>query len=324
MASPNFSEIMATTIAHRSKKVADNVTKNNALLTRLSKKGKVKTFPGGINIVQEIEYAENSTFKRYSGYELLNIAPSEVITAAEFGIKQAVVSVSMNGLEMLQNSGEDAILDLMEARIGNAERTLTNNLAADVYSDGTADSGKQMGGLALLVADTPTSGTVGSINRATWPFWRNLAFSGLTDGGQAISAGNIQSYMNSMFFKLSRGADKPDLIVADTNLFSFYVSSMQAIQKIDSNSDVADAGFTTVKFMGVDVVLDGAFGGNAPTNRMYFLNTDYLFYRPHASRNIVAIGGDRQNSNQDAVNQLIGWAGNMTMSNASLQGVLKA
>jgi hypothetical protein len=57
---------------------------------------------------------------------------------------------------------------------------------------------------------------------------------------------------------------------------------------------------------------------------MWFLNTDYIFLRPHKERNFVPIGGERQSINQDAVVKLIGWAGNLTTSNSSLQGVLIA
>lgn len=61
MATPstNWGEITTTTLYNRSRTLADNVTKSNALLARLSKKGKVKTFDGGQAIVQEIEYSEN-------------------------------------------------------------------------------------------------------------------------------------------------------------------------------------------------------------------------------------------------------------------------
>ena len=92
--SPNLSEIVTTTLRNRSDVVADSVTKNNGLLARLRKKGKVKPFSGGRTIVQPIQYQENSTFKRYSGYDLLNVQPSDVLTAAEYDIKQASAASS--------------------------------------------------------------------------------------------------------------------------------------------------------------------------------------------------------------------------------------
>src|SRR5262245_16898701 len=123
MASPNWSELATTTMANRSRTLADNVTRNNALLNRLRDRNKIKRWGGGRSIVQEIEYGMNATYKRYSGYEQLNIAPSDVFTSAEFPIRQAAVAVSISGLEMLQNAGRERMIDLLESRIQNAEKT---------------------------------------------------------------------------------------------------------------------------------------------------------------------------------------------------------
>ena len=173
--STTLTEVVTMTLRNRTGKLADNITKNNALLNRLKKKGNVKTVSGGRTIVQELEYAENGTYKRYSGYDALNIIPSDVFTGAEYNYAQAAVAVSISGLEMLQNSGEEAIIDLISGRIKNAEKTMQNNLALDMYSNGTATGGKQIGGLQYLISDTPTTGVVGGIDRALWTFWRNLA-----------------------------------------------------------------------------------------------------------------------------------------------------
>ena len=321
MASPNLSEIVTTTLRNRSGKLADSVTKNNALLNRLKKRGNVKPADGGRTIVQELEFAENSTFRRYSGYEQLNIAPSDVFTAAEFDWKQAAVAVSISGLEQLMNSGTERVIDLLESRIKNAERTMQNNIGADMYSDGTADGGKQIGGLQALIADTPTN-TVGGINRSTWAFWKNVSFDATTDGGAAATSSNIQSYMNRVWLQVVRGTVLPDLIVADNNYFRLYWESLQAIQRITS-TDMAEAGYSSLKYMDADVVFDGGYGGNAPTNHMYFINSNYLFWRPHKDRNFVPLDPDRFSVNQDAMVKLIAVAGNMTISNSFLQAVLK-
>ena len=322
MASPNVDEITTTTLRNRSGKLADNVTKNNALLLRLSKKGNLKTKSGGRTIVQELEYAENSTFQYYSGYDTLNIAVSDVFTAAEFDWKQAAVSVSISGLEQLKNGGKEQVIDLLESRIKNAERTMKNNIANGIYSDGTGSGSKQIGGLQLLLADSPSSGTVGGINRATWSFWRNIVFDATTDGGVASSTTNMQSYMNRLWVQLVRGTDRPDLIVADNTYYRQYLESLQAIQRIASD-EMAQAGFQSLKYMDADVVLDGGYGGNAPSQHMYFLNTDFIYFVTHKDRNFVPLNPDRFAVNQDAMVKLMAWAGNMTMSCAFLQGVLK-
>ncbi|MDB5441095.1 MAG: hypothetical protein JWM33_3522 [Caulobacteraceae bacterium] len=321
MPSPNLSEIVSTTLRARSGQLADNMTKNNALLYQMKKKGRIKPVNGGRTIVQELNYAENQTYQRYSGYEVLNISPSDVFTAAEFDWKQASVAVTASGLEIdVQNTGKEQVIDLLEARIENAMDSFANNLSADMYSDGTASSGKQIGGLQLLVADDPTTGTVGGINRATWSFWRNYKFQATSDGGSAASATNIQKFMNQVYLNTSRGTDKTDLILADNSYYQFYLQSLQSIQRI-TNSEMAGAGFTNLDFMGAPVVFDGGVGGACPANHMYFLNTKYLHWRPHAQRNITPLD-TVQSINQDALVKLVVWAGNMTVSNARLQGVL--
>ena len=79
MTTPNLSELITTTLRNREKKVVDNITNKNALLRRLRKKGKIKIVKdGGRTLVKPLHYAENGTFKRYSGYETLDIAASEI------------------------------------------------------------------------------------------------------------------------------------------------------------------------------------------------------------------------------------------------------
>lgn len=333
MPSPNWSEIATTTLANRSRKLADNTTRNNALLNALRENGRVKTWAGGRSIVQEISYGMNQTYKRYSGYEMLNIAPSDVFTAAEFPIRQAAVAVSISGLEMLQNAGRERMIDLLESRIENAESTFMNGISYDIYSDGSQAG--QIGGLQALISSSPTTGIVGGIDRSQWLFWQNIAYSATTQGGAAATSANIQSYMNRVALQLVRGRDATDLIVADTNYYRLYLESLQAIQRLMNEENEGAAGFSRLKYYGAgracDVVLDGGFQGftsdpvppgGAPTNTMYFVNSDYLFYRPHSDRDMVPLEPDRFSVNQDAMVKLIGWAGNLTISNSVLQGVL--
>ena len=327
MASPNLSQIVATTLRDRSSVIADNVSNNNALLARLKKRGNVRPFSGGTAITEIIEYAENQTYLRYSGYDLLNISPSDVITAADFDIKQVAIAISMSGLEELQNAGPAQVIDLLEAKVKNAERSAANGLAADIYSDGTADDGKQIGGLDLLVPTDPTVGTVGGIDRSVWPFYRSVKFDISVDGSGPATSANIQSYMNRVATQLQRGADSADIIVADSNFYGLYLESLTSIQRIAS-AEVAGSGFSTLTYNAYggrsDVVLDGGIGGNAATDTMFFLNSDFLSLRPHADRNMVPLGEDRQPVNQDATVKLMGWAGNMTMNGAQFHGRLFA
>jgi len=315
-ANSNYSDVLATTIESRSGIVADNVTKNNALLTRLREKGRYKPFTGGSTILQELSFQANSTAMYYSGAEVLNISPADVISAAQFPIKQAAVAVTINGLEMLQNSGEEQIIDLFDARLDVAEASIENLISTGIYSDGTANNGKQITGLQAMVVASPSTGVVGGIDRATWSFWQNQTFD------LSASASNIQTGFNRLYAKTSRGSDVVDLILLDNNLWSFFMASLQNIQRFPGSSKMAELGFVASKYMNADVVLDGGIGGNIPASTGYFLNTKYIFFRPHANRNFVPIGDERMSTNQDAIVRLIGWAGNMTASGLQFQGIM--
>jgi len=315
MAFANVSDIVATTIESRSKSVADNVTKNNALLSRLEQKGKVKPFTGGSKIMQELSFAENSNAGYYSGYDILPVGVSDVISAAEFQIKQAAVPVVISGLEMLQNSGKEAMIDLLESRITVAESTLSNLISSGLYSDGTGSAGKEIDGLDAAVPVDPTTGTYGGIDRATWTFWRSA-----TETATAIDATTVQGAMNAMWSTLVRGTDRPDLIMVDNTFWAAYMESLQAIQRFTS-SDSAALGFPSVKFMDADVVLDGGIGGYADAGTAYMLNTNYLHYRPHSKRNMVNLSPNkRYATNQDAEVSILAWAGNLTSSGCQFQG----
>ena len=325
-----ISDIIATNIQSRTGELADNVTNNNALLRRLKERGNVKTFSGGNVILQEIMYQDSTTdnTNSYSGYEVLNTSQNSPISAAQFGITQYASAISISGLEMIQNSGKEAIIDLLDGRMAVAEAQLANRISGDIYLDGTGNAGKNLTGLGAAIPDAPSSGTYGGINRATYSFWRSVAYSGLTDGGAAVTSANIQGYMDALAVQLIRGTDKPDLIVCDNNYYKLYLQSLQSIQRITDSSGAAGAGFASLKYYGAgmasDVILDGGIGNDATTDHMWMLNTKYLFLRPHKDRNFVPIGGERQAVNQDAIVKLIGWAGNICSSGPQFSGVLIA
>ncbi|TXH51661.1 MAG: phage major capsid protein [Desulfurellales bacterium] len=317
-----ISDIIATTIQSRTGKIADNVTKNNALLARLKQRGNIKPFGGGNVILQELSFQANGNAGWYSGYDLLPIAAQDVISAAQYDIKQAACPVIVSGLDQLMNSGKEQIIDLLEARVNVAESSMANLIAQGLYSDGTGAGGKQIDGLAKQVIAVPTSGTVGGIDRATWTFWRNQTFDASTDGGAATTSVNIQSYFNRLWAKLVRGMDRPDLIVVDNNYWGLYMGSLQAIQRF-SSADDAKLGFVSIKYMDADVVMDGGIGGFMPASTAYFLNTKYLHYRPHRDRDMVPLSpGQRYSVNQDAAVQILAWAGNLTSSGLQFQGIM--
>lgn len=313
MATINIGELATMTLRNRRKVITDNMTNHNAALRKMNVKGKVKPFTGGRTIVEELEYGENSTVMWFSGYEVFDITPQEVFDAAEYEIKQMIGSVSMSGIEKIKNRGENAIFPWMAKKISNLEKSMQNQMATAIYGDGTASSGKSLGGLALLVADNPTTGTVGGINRATYTWARNQYSASAT-----TSSTNILSRMNTFWLTMLRGTDKPDIILCDATMYGYFEGALQPLQRF-TETDSAKAGFESYKYKSADLVYDD----QCPSKHMYFLNTDYLYLRPDSEMNFAEIG-ERKPVNQDATIIPVTWAGNLTCSNFSLQGVMIA
>lgn len=317
MASPNsvFTEMVTTTLREHDRMLVDNVTKHNALLTFMKEKGKIETASGGTEIVKPLEYAENSTFTRYSGYDTLDISASDVLSAAKYDWKQAAIVVSANGLELRMNNGRAALINLAKARIKNAINTAANAMSIDIYSDGALPN--QIGGLASLITSDGT-GTVGGINAATFTFWKNQ-FSEMSGTG-TWSKSTIKGEMNKLWLKCVRGKDKPDLIVSSHDIYSAYEESLQDNQRY-MDSKTASAGFENLKYKTAVVIFDSNTNFGTTSETAYFLNTDYLYMVQHPEAQWTQDEA-RKPVNQDAQVIPLLWMGNMVCSQRSLQGKL--
>lgn len=316
---PNLTDIIATSIQNRSREVADNVSKNTALLAKLRKRKNIRTISGGSSIEEEMSFQENGNFMFYSGSDLITISSQDVLTTATYQYRQAACAVTINGLEKIKNSGKERMISLIDARLEVAEQTMVNNISVGVYSDGTGFGGKQLTGLAAAVPNDPTTGVYGSIDRSAWPYWRPQVVQ-----AAGYTSATVNGFMNSLWLKLVRNGEQPDIIAADNLTFNAYLTYLQSLQRF-TQAETGELGFPTLKFMTGDVVLDGGIGGAAPPNSMWFLNTKYLFYRPVKGRDMVPMTPDAKRTpfNQDVEAQLLVWAGQMTLRCSFLQGFFK-
>lgn len=319
MASPNstFTEMVTTTLREHPSEIADNVSKHNALYRWLKMKGKIDTIDGGYEIVAPLDYQENATFQRYSGYDLLNVGASDVLSAAKYDWVQSAVHVVASGREIRQNAGKNQIVRLAKARLKNANRTAANNMSVDIYSTGALTN--QMGGLGHIIT-SDGYGTVGGISSSTYSFWANQYRE--MSGTGTWTKDTIKGDMNAIYLTLCRGTDKPDLIVSSHDFFAAYWESLQDLQRYTSEQKTATAGFEALKYAGgVDVIFDSNSNFGTTAETMYFLNTDYLTLCSHKDANWSTLD-EKVSVNQDAVVIPIIWQGQLTCSNRSLQGVL--
>jgi hypothetical protein len=214
------------------------------------------------------------------------------------------------------NSGSNQIADLAEARLKNAMRTAANNSSVDVYSSGALTN--QMGGLGHIITSDGT-GTVGGINSSTYTFWANQFYE--APSSNAVTASNIQTYMNTLWLRCVRGTDKPDLVVSSHDFFALYWNSLQSLQRFASADVKAGAGFQELKYVNADVIFDSNSNFSTTAEKMYFLNTDYLEMVVHRDAN-WSQDDEKVSVNQDGVVIPLLWMGNMVCSNRSLQGLL--
>lgn len=318
MASPNstFTEMVTTTFRHHKKKVVDNVTDNNALLTVLKERGNIKTdAAGGYEIAIPLSHSENSTYQRYSGYDTLNIGASDVLSAAKFDWCQVALHVTASGRELRMNNSEEKMINLVKARMDVAMATAANNISVDIYSDGALTN--QIGGLAHLITSDGT-GTVGGIVAGTYTFWKNKFNEISAGGGTAITYANLKLAMNAQWMAQTRGNDKPDLIVFSHDLYAILENGLQDNQRY-ADAKMGDLGFQTLKYKTANVIFDDNSNYGTTAELGYFLNTKYLYLMEHPDARWTE-DDEKTPVNQDAVVVPVYWMGQCCVSNRSLQG----
>ena len=317
MASPNstFTEMVTTTLRNHPTEVADNVSQHNALYRRLKLNGKIKKLSGGYEIVRPLDYAENGTFQRYSGYDTLNIDASDVLSAAKYDWVQSAIHVTASGRELRMNSGKEQLIDLAADRTRNAMRTAANNMSTDLYSSGSLTN--QMGGLGKIITAS-TGQTVGGISSTTYTWWECQS----QEASGTNTYADIKNDMIKLWLKCVRGGDRPQLIVSTNDLYAAYWNALTALQRYDNNVSEATAGFQSLKFQDADVIFDSNSTNFTTTGeKMYFINHDFLELVVHRDANWTTLD-EKMSINQDAVVIPIIWQGQLTCSNRARQGVL--
>lgn len=311
-------EAFSLALADRSKSYQDLISNSNGILHMMKEKGQFKPFSGP-KIQERLLYNESGSYTRYTGYQFLNPTPAELFNEAEFEAKLAAVTVVLSGEELLKNSGNNQIMDVMAEHISAAETELEDRFTEDLHSDGTATN--QIGGLQLAIPTTVNSGTYGGIDRSAHAIWRtssynaNSAFSGITD----VTDATIQEILHNIMIERSRGKKGPDCGALCQEHFIAYTTAVEAIQRIQDENKLGKLGFANLKYYGagksIPLLLEGGIGTAMPSNVSYIMDTKSLRFRYHPDRNFEKFGGKQMPVNQDAIVQHVGFMGNLTMNN---------
>lgn len=320
MATPNdtVSEALSLALSERSSGLVDLVSISTPLLDRMRRNGQFSAYSGP-TIRERIEYARSGTYTRYTGWEFLNIKPSEQITEAEWLPKMAAVTVALSGRDILDNRGRNQLMNIMTQRIDSAEKELEEEFYKDLHSDGTADGGRQITGLRAAIPIVNDVGIYAGIDRAKWPMWRTGSYD-ISDGDipGVSSVADMDKVYKYVLSQHVLGRKGPDMILASGDHYAAFEETLLPIQRIQG-SGTATAGFTGLKVAiagrTIDVFLEGGIGSAMPTGTSYVLDSSALSYRYNAGRNFEPFGGRKAPLNQDGVIQHLGFMGELTMKN---------
>jgi hypothetical protein len=317
MTSPNSNfagDLLATTVQELEDELFDQIITKNATTAAIP----TMAIDGGISIAVPIMYAENGSYKRYSGSEQLSTVSNEVFSVFQYEPKQIALSIQANGREVHQNMGRSMNRDLVKSRVMNAKVTFQNQFNIDVLSIGALQN--QIGGLQQLISDDGT-GTVGGVARASFPFARNQFYRATTDGGSALSASNIITYMDSLDVLLQAYRAMTTAIVSDNNAYRFYEATVHPLQRLNpTEGKLGKLGFRTYQYKNAEVVFEPTVSG-MPTSTQYWIDPEVLELRYYAGRNLTRLP-KRESFNQDASIEYLAWMGNLTAKNFRRLGVL--
>jgi hypothetical protein len=337
MSNPNFDQLVTTTLEHRMKKLADNHSNSNVLMYKIGKSRNIKV-KGGRDIQTRIAYSTASNFQRISGMDTFDVTQFETQTMAVSQWKQFVGTQSISKAEIMKNDGDkEQTANIVGSLVDGLLNDLMNNINAELYSDGTANGGKQIDGLQSFIQDGG-QGTYRGINAATYPYWRNIVqnVASPLGGGGAVSftTTTAQGLMGQLFNRLDFNSanSKPNLIMSGIDAYTIYHDSLNDKTRYE-DVETANSGFSNIKFMSAPVCFENdgfqAVTG-IPANRMYFLNTNDIQWITHPKSGFKSVDQSANKSSietREPTNQLgyiyiLDGFANLICNNRRHQGVL--
>jgi hypothetical protein len=250
----------------------DNIHDDYFVFNQLSKGDGFLGLSGGDYISGPLEYAVNTTVSSYSDTDQISTTRADVFDRFEAQWKEYAGTAILSDLEADRNAGDGTVFPLLPAKLENLKNSMRRAINTDLFSDGTGNNSKQIGGFQYLISTTPTTGTALAINRANFTFWRNQQ----TAGTKTTSAfDNLRAAMRSIYNLCSNGMGDahPSTAVTDRATFEGFEGLLLANERFTDKTD-ADGGFKNevLKFKGAKMSYDVA----CPAGNLYFFNPRFL------------------------------------------------
>ena len=244
--------------------------KSNAFMAWAFAQNRVKFETGGANITTPIALGRNPNIASYQYYDTLPIAETDEFSTLKYGWSRVAGSLVISGQEQDENQGGEAIFKILTEKMNLLEESIKEKFSDYLYAAG---GGTDPVGLASLIPDDPTTGTLGGLSRVTQTQWRTSAYQ--FSGG--LDASNISEAFDDILMDLKLKTDKPSVILAGRNILSTYRQAVRdsvVINISDTKSGKAmyDLGFEGVSHNGVPILYDESCG----VNRAYFINDKWL------------------------------------------------
>ena len=311
----NFDTLTATTLKNYRKTLEDNIFSANPLFYWLKEKNRMKVDDsGGEKIICPLLYGMNNTAKSYNGYDVIDVIPQDGLSAAQYEWRQYAVGISISGREEFQNSGEGRLISLLEAKIKQAELSLIDLFAADLFK--TTQGSTAVDSLYLTVSDDGT-GTIGNIVSDTYTWWKNYYTSGAST---SVAWENIIPKTFDVLLNTAKGNDRVDIGIMPSAVFlgleAALVKTINFVPQL-KNTKAADVGYDNYRIKGCTIMYDE----NCTAAQAYFLNTRYIELVTGAGKDFVNTPWIKPD-NGDYKTSMILWYGNLVCSNRARQGKL--
>ena len=293
--------LLSSTIDHFMPTFEDNIMSSKPLLWALKNGGRVKTF-NGTGVVVPLMYAEAANHGIYEDDDVFATAANTGLGSARYAWRQYYGLVHFTGIELAENSGREAIISLLEARMEQVQMTIAENINQQLWV-GT-DASKQWLGIKTAVGTT--ANTVGEIDKSAEAWWESQY--------DATSEALGLVRMRNLYNSASEGNDHPTNIFSTQDGFEAYEALISDNARF-LDPEMADAGFQNLMFKGAPITFDTY----VPSGDMYYLNLNYITL---AKLNDVWFEPSEflKPTNADVIYKHIKCYGQLVFSNLSRQG----
>jgi hypothetical protein len=245
--------------------------KSNAFVAWAMATNRVEYEDGGWEITNPLTVGRNPNVGTYEYYQPLPVNQTNEFTTVRYGWSRFAGTVIISEQEEDENKGRAQIFKLMKAKMEVLEESIKEQFSAYLYAAG---GGTDPLGLASLIPDDPTTGSLGGLSRAAEPQWRTSSYD-FNAGG--IDSTNIEEALDDVLMDLTVKGERPDVMLCGRNLYRIYRAAVRdkvTIQLGESNSGkkMMDLGFKGVSHQAVPMLYDE----DCPVNKIYFINSKYL------------------------------------------------